>query len=79
VADAELVEHQALFERLVEGMAWVVVPSALRVYQHAFSQWRGWSSPITIDPLEVWRAHAGAFLENSPPTWQTSLAWNSAL
>ncbi|MFN8379812.1 MAG: tyrosine-type recombinase/integrase [Anaerolineae bacterium] len=77
--NAELVEHQALFDRLVDGMAYMVAPSTLRVYRHTFSQWRSWCSQQDLDPLALWPANVGAFLTSTPTSKGTRQHQLSAL
>ena len=79
VPDAELAEHQALFDRLVEGMAFMVAPSTLRVYHHTFNQWRLWCLESNIDPLALWPANVGAFLISTPTSKGTRQHQLSAL
>ena len=79
VPDAELAEHQAVFDRLVDGMSYMVAPSTLRVYRHTFSQWHSWCSQQAIDPLDLWPANVGAFLTSSPTSKGTRQHQLSAL
>ena len=79
VPDADLVEQQALFDRLVDSMAYMVALSTLRVYRYTFSQWRSWCSEHTLDPLALWPANVGAFLVSSPTSKGTRQHQLSAL
>ncbi len=79
VPDADLSEHQALFDRLVDGMAYMVAPSTLRIYRHTFRQWRSWCSDNVIDTLALWPANVGVFLASSPTSKGTRQHQLSAL
>lgn len=66
VSAADSLDVQPLFDRLVEGMAYMVAPSTLRVYRHTYCQWRSWCAQQDIEPLALWPANAGAFLTGAP-------------
>ena len=65
VLAADLAEHLALFGLLVDGMAYMVAPSTLRVNSHTFNQWRSWCAQQSIDPRALWPANVGDFLTSS--------------
>ena len=79
VPDAEFAEHQALFDRLVEGMSYMVAPSTLRVYRHTYRQWCSWCSENALDPLALWPANVGAFLVSTATSKGTRQHQLSAL
>lgn len=79
VSDADLAAQQTVFDRLVDGMAFMVAPSTLRVYRHTYSQWRSWCADNAIGPLALWPANAGAFLTSAPTSKGTRQHQLSAL
>ena len=78
-SNADLPEAQALFDRLVDGMAYMVAPSTLRVYRHTFNQWRSWCAAQDLDPLALWPANVGTFLTSAPTSKGTRQHQLSAL
>lgn len=79
IPEADLGEHQFLFDRLLDGMAFMVAPSTLRIYRHTYSQWRMWCDENGVDILALWPTNVGTFLMSAPTSKGTRQNQLSAL